>query len=128
MEDFLVKYIGEWGWLIILAITSFAFKDTINNFFIGVQFLWGNDFNVDDIVYIRGNKRARIVRQNLWKTTFYVYDHKRKFVVPNKNLWKLDIEKEIGNTEDKKFTNEELVLLIKYLRDKREAKSKINTK
>ena len=128
MEDVFIQYIGEWGWLIMLAIVSFAFKDTINNFVIGIQFLWGNDFNVDDIVYIRGNKRARIVRQNLWKTTFYVYGHGRKFVVPNKSLWKLDIEKEIMGEEERKFSNQELKLLLKYLQAKRDNRSQINKK
>ena len=128
MEDVFIQYIGEWGWLIILAIVSFAFKDTISNFVIGIQFLWGNDFNVDDIVYIRGNKRARIVRQNLWKTTFYVYGHGRKFVVPNKSLWKLDIEKEIMGEEERKFSNQELKLLLKYLQAKRDNRSQINKK
>lgn len=123
MEDIFVQYIGEWGWLVLLALVSFTFKDTITNFVIGVQFLWGNDFNVDDIVYIRGNKRARIVRQNLWKTTFYVYGHGRKFVVPNKSLWKLDIEKEIMGKEQIKFNNQELKLLLTYLRSKRENRS-----
>lgn len=128
MEDVFVQYIGEWGWLVLLALVSFAFKDTITNFVIGVQFLWGNDFNVDDIVYIRGSKRARIVRQNLWKTTFYVYGHGRKFVVPNKSLWKLDIEKEIMGEEERKFSNQELKLLLDYLKMKREKRSQINKK
>jgi hypothetical protein len=128
MEDVFVQYIGEWGWLVLLALVSFAFKDTITNFVIGVQFLWGNDFNVDDIVYIRGTKRARIVRQNLWKTTFYVYGHGRKFVVPNKSLWKLDIEKEIMGEEERKFSNQELKLLLDYLKMKREKRSQINKK
>lgn len=128
MEDILIQYIGEWGWLLLLALVSFAFKDTIANFFTGIQFLWGNDFNVDDIVYIRGTKRARIVRQNLWKTTFYVYGHGRKFVVPNKSLWKLDIEKEIMGEEERKFTTDELRLLLAYLKVRREKKSQINKK
>ena len=128
MEDVFVQYIGEWGWLVLLALVSFAFKDTITDFVIGVQFLWGNDFNADDIVYIRGTKRARIVRQNLWKTTFYVYGHGRKFVVPNKSLWKLDIEKEIMGEEERKFSNQELKLLLDYLKMKREKRSQINKK
>jgi len=128
MEDVFIQYIGEWGWLVLLALVSFAFKDAITNFVIGVQFLWGNDFNADDIVYIRGTKRARIVRQNLWKTTFYVYGHGRKFVVPNKSLWKLDIEKEIMGEEERKFSNQELKLLLTYLRSKREKRSQINKK
>lgn len=128
MEDIFVQYVGEWGWLLLLALISFAFKDTISNFFTGIQFLWGSDFDVDDIVYIRGTKRARIVRQSLWKTTFYVYGHGRKFVVPNKSLWKLDIEKEIMGEEERKFTNDELKLLLTYLKIRREKRSQIDKK
>jgi small-conductance mechanosensitive channel len=100
MKELLSQYIGEWGWLTVLAIVTFAFKDAVANFFIGIQFLWGNDFNIDDIVYINGNKKARIVRQNVWKTTFYVYGHNRKFVVPNNMIWKLSIEKDLPKNED----------------------------
>lgn len=102
MQEFITKYIGDWGWLTAVAIVTFAFKDTVQNFFIGIQFLWGNDFNIDDIVYINGMKKARIVRQTIWKTTFYVYDHNRKFVVPNNMIWRLDIEKDLPQVEDKK--------------------------
>lgn len=48
-----------------------------------------NDFNVDDVVWINGNKKARIVRQNI----FYVYNHLRKFIAFNNMLWQLDVEK-----------------------------------
>ena len=101
MKDLIVTYIGEWGWLTVLAIIVFAFKDTVANFFIGIQFLWGNDFNIDDVVWINSNKKARIVRQNVWKTTFYVYDHQRKFVVPNNMIWRLNIEKELPSERNK---------------------------
>ena len=95
MKELISQYIGDWGWLTAVAIITFAFKDLVQNFVIGVQFLWGNDFNVDDVVYIRGNKKARIVRQNVWKITFYVYGHERKFIIPNHMLWKLEIEKDL---------------------------------
>lgn len=99
VTDMIKILIGEWGWLLAISIITFAFKDAVSNFVLGVQFLWGNDFNVDDIVYIRGVKKARIIRQNIWKTTFYVFDHERKFVVPNNMLWKLEIEKELNGTK-----------------------------
>ena len=35
MKELLSQYIGEWGWLTVLAIVTFAFKDTVANFFIG---------------------------------------------------------------------------------------------
>ena len=95
MKEIIQTFIAEWGWLTIVAIVTFAFNDTVSNLVIGAQFLWGNDFNVDDVVWIKGAKKARIVRQNIWKTTFYLYDHERKFIVPNNMLWRLDIEKSL---------------------------------
>ena len=100
MEETILKYIGEWGLLGRSDFLGFAFKDAIQNFFTGLQFLWGHDFDVDDVVYIKGAKQARIVRQNIWKTTFYVFPHERKFVVPNHMLWRLDIEKELPSKKD----------------------------
>lgn len=104
MKELISQYIGEWGWITAAAIAAFTLKDLVSNVVIGAQFLWGNDFNVDDIVYIKGTKKARIVRQNIWKTTFYVYGHDRKFVVPNNLLWKLEIEKEIPKPKDETHT------------------------
>ena len=101
MKELISQYIGEWGWLVVVAVIGFAFKDTVQNFFIGLQFLWGNDFNIDDMVYINGNKKARIVRQTIWKTTFYVYDHRRKFVVPNNMIWRLNLEKDLPVIKEK---------------------------
>lgn len=59
------------------------------------MFLIGNDFNRDDIVWINGVKKARIVRQSLYRTTFYLFDHQRKFIVPNDRIWNLNIEKDL---------------------------------
>lgn len=94
--------IGQWGWLLAAAIGSVAFKDTASKFWLGMTFLLGNDFNVDDIVYINGTKKARIVRQSLNKTTFYVYDHHRKFIVPNDRIWSLNIEKTLPKENNDK--------------------------
>lgn len=95
MEDLIKYFIGEWGWLTSLAIFTYAFKETIQNFVRGMQFFMGHDFDVDDVVWIKGRKKARIVRQTIFKTTFYVYDHERKFIVPNNRLWSLEIEKDL---------------------------------
>ena len=95
MKELVSSHIIEWALISLSAFLGFALKDLIQNFFIGLQFLWGHDFDVDDIVYIKGNKKARIVRQNIWKTTFYVFPHQRKFIIPNSMLWKLDIEKQL---------------------------------
>lgn len=95
VKEIFSKLVSEWGWAIAVALLTIAMKDMLSKFWLGMQFLWGNDFNIDDIVYINGNKKARIVRQGLFKTTFYLYEHDRKFVVPNDRIWTLHIEKEL---------------------------------
>jgi len=95
MNDFIQTYFGEWGAWVIGALVALAAKDSVSQFWSGVRFLMGSDFDVDDIVYINGIKKARIVRQGVYKTTFYLFDHDRKFVVPNNRLWLLNIEKEL---------------------------------
>lgn len=102
LQKILETFIGEWGWMLVAALVTIAFKDAISKLWNGLLFLYGSDFNVDDIVWINGNKRARIVRQSIYKTTFYVYDHQRKFVVPNDRIWSLHLEKELP--VDKKST------------------------
>jgi hypothetical protein len=94
------QLIASWGWFIGAALFSITMKDTISKLWQGTQFLIGNDFNVDDIVYINGNKKARIVRQGIIKTTFYLYEHDRKFIVPNDRLWTLNLEKELPKEND----------------------------
>ena len=88
-------YFGEWGAWVIGALLALAVKDSITQLWSGFRFLMGTDFDVDDIVYLNGNKKARIVRQGIYKTTFYLYDHERKFIVPNNRLWSLNIEKQL---------------------------------
>jgi len=95
VREIIESLIGEWGWLIGVAVFSIAFKDSISKLWSGLSFLMGNDFNVDDIVWINGNKKARIVRQSIYRTTFYLYDHERKFVVPNNRIWSLNLEKDL---------------------------------
>lgn len=99
IQTIIEAYIGKWGWLLGAAIFSIAFRDSISKLYHGLGFLIGNDFNVDDIVWINGNKKARIVRQSVYRTTFYVYDHQRKFVVPNDRIWTLNIEKDLPESE-----------------------------
>ena len=101
LQETIESFIGSWAWLLGAGIASIAFKDTISKLWDGISFLIGNDFNVDDIVYINGNKRARIVRQSIYRTTFYLYDHNRKFVVPNDRIWSLNLEKDLDGKSDK---------------------------
>lgn len=99
VREIIEKILGEWGWLIVTAVISLAFKDSISKLYNGAMFLYGNDFNVDDIVWINGNKKARIVRQSVYRTTFYLYDHERKFIVPNDRIWSLNLEKDLQMSE-----------------------------
>lgn len=102
LESIFTDQINSWFWLFLISVITFAFKDTIRNFFLGCQFMYGHDFDPDDIVYLNGETKARIVRQNVWKTTFYIIHSDksvRKFIVPNKLLWYLYIEKELKQGE-----------------------------
>lgn len=105
IKEIIQILIGEWGWGIIVAMIAVAFKDTIVQTWSGFMFLIGHDFNIDDVVWIRGKKKAIIVRQNLYKTTFYLPDHQRKFVVPNSMIWELEIEKDVPTSRYYKKTD-----------------------
>ena len=100
MNELINTYFGEWGAWVIGALFALAAKDSVSQFWSGFRFLLGSDFDVDDIVYINGSKKARIVRQGIYKTTFYLYDHDRKFIVPNNRLWLLNIEKQLPNDNE----------------------------
>lgn len=100
MNELINQYFGEWGAWVIGALIALAVKDTVSQLWSGFRFLLGSDFDVDDIVYINGTKKARIVRQGIYKTTFYLYDHDRKFIVPNNRLWLLNIEKQLPTDKE----------------------------
>ena len=95
IQNIVQKLMGEYGWMVLAAMAVFLLKDVTSNLVSGLMFLWGSDFDEDDIVYIDGNKKARIVRQTMTKTVFYIYDTERKLVVPNKSLYSLKCEKEL---------------------------------
>ena len=84
---------GEYFWWFVGAAVIFFFKGMMENFVSGLTFLFGNDYNVDDEVWIGGTDRARIVRQSLTKTVFYLYENNRRLVIPNKQLHGLRCEK-----------------------------------
>lgn len=67
MEELAKIFIGEWGWMFVVAVATLAFRDTLSKTWQGFMFLIGNDFNRDDIVWINGVKKARIVRQSLYR-------------------------------------------------------------
>ena len=93
LEEFTKVVLGEYGFALICLGSLFLFKALIENAIYGALFMAGSDFNPDDIVYIYGEKKARIVRITMFKTVFYIYDSNRKLVVPNRHLYQLKCEK-----------------------------------
>jgi|TARA_R110000787_G_scaffold74152_5_gene164998 hypothetical protein len=95
--------IGHYGWIFIAAIAVLLFKNVVSNVLDGLLFMFGHDFDVDDIVYINGEKKARIIRQTPTKTVFHLIETDRKLIVPNTALYSLRIEKVLpgsnGDTE-----------------------------
>jgi hypothetical protein len=100
VQNIVQKLMGEYGWMALAAMAVFLLKDVTANLVSGLMFLWGSDFDEDDVVYIGGTKRARIVRQTMTKTVFYLYDTDRKLIIPNKNLYSLKCEKALPKNGD----------------------------
>lgn len=93
IEMVMKHLVGDYGWIIFVALVTLTFKNIIQRFVEGVMFFIGNDYNADDIVYIRGDKKARIIRHGLTKTVFYIYDTERKLIIKNDQLQSLMLEK-----------------------------------
>jgi hypothetical protein len=92
IQGLLEGLIGEYGWLLLIAITTILAKDMIMNLVQGLLVFMGNGFNNDDIIYISG-RQARIVRVGIRNTVFYMTDRGTKMLVPNEQLKHLTIEK-----------------------------------
>ena len=100
LEHIISAVAGEVGWMIVVAIAALTFKNTIQRMVEGIMFFFGGDYKVDDVVYINGVKKVRITRQGLTKTTFYVYDTKRKLIIRNDKLPHLMLEKLLPHNGD----------------------------
>ena len=100
VEQIVSQFTGDLGWIIIAAIAILTFKNTIQRVVEGIMFFFGGDYKIDDIVYINGSKKARITRKGLTKTTFYVYDTKRKLIIRNDKLPHLMLEKSLPQNGD----------------------------
>ena len=83
------------------------FKNVVSNVLDGLLFMFGHDFDVDDIVYIGGEKKARIIRQTPTKTVFHLIETDRKLIVPNTALYNLRIEKVLPSSNEGKDTQKE---------------------
>ena len=100
LEHVISKLAGDMGWMVIAAIAVLTFKNTIQRVVEGMMFFVGGDYKVDDIAYIQGTKKVRITRKGLTKTTFYVYDTKRKLIIRNDRLPNLMLEKSLPQNGD----------------------------
>jgi len=97
--------LGQYGWMFVAGVTVLTFKNIIQRFVEGIMFFLGNDYNADDIVYINGVKKARIIRTGLTKTVFYIYDTERKLIIRNDRLSSLHLEKSLPQNGNKKNEN-----------------------
>ena len=52
VEGFLESLIGEYGWLLLIAVVTIMAKDMIMNFAQGILVFMGNNFNNDDGIII----------------------------------------------------------------------------
>ena len=93
LEEVGKNLIGEYGWLVVAGFAALMLKNTIGNMVAGAMFMFGNDYNVDDIVYIGGKTKARITRISMTKTVFHIIDTDRKLIIPNTSLYGLKCEK-----------------------------------
>ena len=93
LEEVGKNLIGEYGWLVVAGFVALLLKNTVGKMVAGAMFMFGNDFNVDDIVYIGGKTKSRITRISLQKTTFHIIDTDRKLIIPNTSLYGLKCEK-----------------------------------
>jgi len=94
MEEAITLLIGKYGWIFITGFLMLFFKGAIESLYYGVRFMIGNEYNVDDIVYFN-DKKCRIIRMSIYRTTFYMIDETRKFHIPNNKLQNHIIEKEL---------------------------------
>ena len=92
-ETIITDLLGHYGWMFLAAFAVLLFKNVVSNVLDGLIFMFGHDFDVDDIVYIGGTKKARIIRQTPTKTVFHLIESDRKLIFPNTALYSLRIEK-----------------------------------
>ena len=106
-ETIVSDLIGHYGWMFVAAIAILLFKNVVSNVLDGLLFMFGHDFDVDDIVYIGGEKKARIIRQTPTKTVFHLIETDRKLIVPNTALYNLRIEKVLPSSNEGKDSQKE---------------------
>ncbi len=58
-ETIITDVIGHYGWMFIAAFAVLLFKDVVANVLAGMTFMFGHDFDVDDICVHRGRKESK---------------------------------------------------------------------
>jgi small-conductance mechanosensitive channel len=101
MKQILDTHINDLLWWGVGIGLALFFKNAIENFVWGITFILDRDYNVDDEVLIGGTRKARIVRQTITKTVFYLYDRNSRLVIPNRELHSLRCEKVLSGTKHK---------------------------
>jgi len=91
--------IQDYVWAGFVLFVGVFFKRFITEFVRGLLHYINHDYNVDDVIYYQ-NRKARIVRQGITKTTFHFIDEDRKMIVYNFNLPDLKLEKSLKRNGD----------------------------
>lgn len=100
---------GDLAWMFIVAVAALLFKDIVTRIVSGTLIFFGSELNEDDIVFINGSKKARIVRVGILSTTFFLIESNRKLRISNSRLSNLMLEKALptnGNHYVDKTTNQ----------------------
>ena len=92
--------VSNYFWWFLLAAGAIFFKSIIQSLVAGIIFFYNRDYKIDDEVYLFGTKKARVVRQTLTKTVFYIVETKRRLVVPNQLLDNMQIETVLKTEEN----------------------------
>lgn len=94
MEEAISLLFAKYGWMAITMFLMFFFKGAIESLYYGIRFMLGSEYNIDDIVYVN-EKKCRIIRMGIYRTTFYMIDEPKKFHITNNKLQNHIIEKEL---------------------------------
>lgn len=84
---------SEYFWWAICFGAALYFKNAIENLVWGLTFMLSRDYCVDEEMLLGGSRKARILRQTISKTTFYLYDNNSILTIPNRDLPSLRCEK-----------------------------------
>ena len=113
VEKIGTQLIGKYGWMFVVTLVAFFFRNTVEKIIDGLQVFIGGDYNADDVVEVDG-KPGRIVRIGFRKTTFFLYHilngkivSGEKLVIQNEKLKDLKIAKPLPELDLARYKQEE---------------------